>query len=67
MQEIEKCTRCGKKINDIKVFIDMHIHVKREKSTKEWEDIANSDNITHEIVCKECFDKFVQVLGEAMN
>jgi len=55
---IEKCTRCNEIFTDLKFFIKLHIESARKTNVDSWEKINNLDVDSHEVVCKNCFDKF---------
>lgn len=57
------CTRCGREISDIEVTITLGISAQRKKDSGIWENIANLDQTSTEILCPDCFNIFC----EAMN
>lgn len=61
------CTNCGKPLNGLRININLEIKAERLTSTDVWEQIKNSEVNPQEILCKECFDKFADNLGLAMN
>lgn len=65
-QVYEHCSRCGTPLTDLRIFVALSIGVDRLKETGVWESIPNLDQMTREVLCKECFDEFAAVL-EQMN
>ncbi len=61
-----KCTQCGKEL-DIRVDIALDFKVSRLKSDETWELIPNSVVRPGEVLCEECFSKFVDVIDKAFN
>ena len=57
------CTRCRREISDIEVTIALGISAQRKKDSGIWENIANLDQTSTEILCPDCFNIFC----EAMN
>jgi len=64
---INECTRCNKKIKELKLFIGFKIEAERETSIETWESIGNMSMETKEVVCQECFNKFVKAIDFNMN
>lgn len=64
---VEKCTLCNRDLSDLKILIKLNCHVFRETSNKSWESVDNSNVNSNEMLCKECFDKFVDTLDLAMT
>lgn len=57
------CTRCGKNIEDIEVTIRLGISALRKKENGIWENIANLDQESLEILCPDCFNLFCDSLN----
>lgn len=64
--EISKCTRCNKPLTSTKSYVGLTINSYRKTSKNAWEKIANLESQTKEILCEECFDKFLKLI-ERMN
>jgi hypothetical protein len=65
--EIACCTRCGHVIdepNDFRVDIGFSIRVDRLKEDTLWEYIPNLDNISREVLCMSCFDRFSDLMSQ---
>ena len=61
---MDKCTRCGKELNDLKISINFNIKVDRMKDSSIWEYIPNLDNHSNEILCMECFEQFSELMSQ---
>lgn len=57
------CTRCKKDIEDIEVTIKLGISARRKKENGIWENIANLDQESLEILCPDCFNLFCDSLN----
>lgn len=62
--EVKHCSRCKKEIKDLKINITMRVETERLKNNSVWEKIPNLDNISHEVLCEECFNKFADVMSQ---
>jgi hypothetical protein len=63
---IDNCTRCGTKFKDFRIYITLSTKVERITELSTWEEIQNLTNDVSEVLCSECFDKFV-ALQNQMN
>lgn len=61
------CTRCEEEINDFKITVTLSIKTDRKAESGAWEPIANMENRANDVLCKSCFDKFVDALDKSMN
>lgn len=61
---MKRCTRCGRKFDELIVAVKLDIEVFRIKSTGVPEMINNLDQDSKEFICKECFDEFAAVIGK---
>ncbi len=61
------CTRCEEQINDFKITVTLSIKTDRKTESGAWEPIVNMENSANDILCKSCFDKFVDALDKSMN
>lgn len=61
---MDKCTRCGKELNDFKIDINFSIKVDRMKNDSIWEYIPNLDNNSREVLCLDCFNKFSELMSK---
>jgi DNA-directed RNA polymerase subunit RPC12/RpoP len=64
--QIYKCTRCGKEFKDFKILITLSIDTFRLKETGIWETIPNLTQVSQDVLCRDCFDAFANIL-EKMN
>jgi hypothetical protein len=62
--EISNCTRCGKEINNLRINVVLKIDAQRLKDSSTWEDIPNLNNISREVLCEDCFDKFATIMSQ---
>lgn len=60
------CTWCGKQLDSIKVTVQLRIIAERQTSFDSWETISNSDLMTKEVLCQECFNHFTETLDSSM-
>lgn len=63
---MQKCTLCGKELQDIMVDVSLTIVGKRKTVEGAVEDIPNGQQTSREFLCKDCFDKFVDSLSETL-
>jgi len=61
------CTFCKKEFDDFKIHLKLSIRSFRKKESDIWEEIANSDVTSNEILCKDCFDFYAESLDELMK
>ncbi len=64
--QITKCTRCGKEFKDFKISVVLNINTYRLKETGIWESIPNLEQTSQDVLCRDCFDSFANIL-EKMN
>ena len=64
---MNKCTFCGRDFEDFKIVIELQFKAYRKTLADTWEVIDNSNIKTSEILCKTCFDKFVDVIDSTMS
>lgn len=65
--DVEHCTHCGEPIKDIKILLRLNYVVYRETASETWEKVDNTDVSSNEMLCKTCFDRFVNSIDGAMN
>ena len=65
--QIDKCTKCGESLDDLKIIIRLNIETIRKTFACTWEKVANMNIQSNEVLCKECFDKFADGLNKVMN
>lgn len=58
------CTLCGKPLDDFKINVDLTVSAQRLTDAGVWEAISNTNINSREILCNECFDKFVATFKE---
>jgi len=61
------CSSCGKKLDSVKIDIMLSFSVDRLNENGTWENIPNSIGHPREHLCEECFDSFVEIIGEKFN
>lgn len=61
---IDYCTRCKKKLSEMKIDIEFHINVTAEKENSIWEELPNLNNNSREVLCLECFNKFSDAMSQ---
>lgn len=61
--DINRCSRCGKKFEDLRLSIRLDIFTERLKETGAWEEIPNLTQVSSETLCPECFNKFVDAMA----
>jgi len=64
---METCTVCGKELHDLKIVIRLQYQVHRKTAADTWEPVENTSLSSTEIMCKDCFDKFVDTLDESLS
>lgn len=62
--DMKKCSRCGKPFDELIIAVKLDMEVFRIKTTGVPEMINNLDQESKEFICKDCFDKFADVLGQ---
>lgn len=62
----ERCSRCGKEFEDVKVDVVLLINPKMKKENGLYESMPNSETNSREILCFECFEKFSDAF-ESLN
>ena len=60
-ENIVNCTRCGAPLTDMKIKVSLYLDVDRLKETGIWEEIPNLSQYSAEILCPDCFDKWVNL------
>jgi hypothetical protein len=65
--DVKFCTHCGKELKDIKILIKLNYQVQRKTEADTWEIVDNTDISSNEMLCKTCFDVFVDTIDKAMN
>ena len=65
--KVSSCTRCSKPFTDMKVGISLKTSVERRKANFEWEEIANLNLESYEVVCLDCFQLFAEKLKGLNN
>lgn len=61
---MEHCSRCGKELTDMRIFTSLALSVERKKTNDIWEEIPNLDQVSKEVLCKDCFDEFADLLAQ---
>lgn len=61
---MDHCSRCGKALEDMRIFTSLSLNVERKKTNDIWEEIPNLDQVSKEILCKDCFDEFAELLAQ---
>lgn len=59
-----RCTRCGKVLDEFMIDIKSDISIYKKTSMGNFENYGSKLNPTHEYVCPECFDKYVDCLKQ---
>jgi len=64
--EIKKCSKTGYefKSGDIAVIVNLNLKMLRMNDTGMFEDIPTGMSSTNEILSKEAFDKFVEIMNQ---
>lgn len=62
--EINNCTRCGKKFTDLRMQVTLELYTERLRDTGIWEEIPNLCQESVEYLCPECFDKWVDIQSQ---
>jgi hypothetical protein len=65
--DLPYCTHCKEKIDDLKILIKFQYKVFRKTASDTWEIVDNTNVDSNEMLCKNCFDKFVEALDQSMN
>lgn len=66
-QLLVKCTRCGAILKDMRHTVSMNLISEKEKESGAWENLANLNLTTNEVLCDECFNKFLDKMQEMNN
>ena len=61
--EVNRCSRCGANLNDLRLTVKLDIFTERLKETEVWEEIANLTQTSTDVLCPNCFDKFVDAMS----
>jgi len=61
--EINNCTKCGKKFDEIRIDVSLLIRTERAKENGIWERLPNLENSSKEILCQDCFDEFTHAFS----
>lgn len=67
INKIKNCTKCKKEIEDLKIKVTLLIEANRKTESDTWEKVSNLNIRSNEILCKCCFDKFVETLSDALG
>ena len=62
-----ECSVCGKEISDIRCEIVINFNAERKTLNETWETIPNTIVSPREIMCKDCFDSFVDTIDKVFN
>lgn len=62
--DLKRCSRCSKKFTDLIAAVTMELEVFRLSETGVPEGIPNLKQAPREYLCKECFDKFADVMSQ---
>ena len=58
------CSRCNKEIKDLVIDIRQKIDIYKVTKENLYSPIGNISEETHEYLCPECFDKYVQCINQ---
>ena len=61
---LKKCSFCGKELEKSAVVVELNTKALRMKSTGIWEKIDNFYLHSKEIICEECFSKFINAMED---
>ena len=64
---VTHCTVCKKEFEDMRITVKLDIESDRKTENETWEVIGNMNLKSAEVMCKDCFDNFAEVLPLAMN
>lgn len=67
INRINYCTKCKQELDEFKISIRLSVNVLRKKSSDAWENLGNMNVNSNEVLCKDCFDKFADVLSNGMR
>lgn len=67
MEKVKQCTFCKKEFDNFKMLIKFHTETHRRMQQDVWEKIGNLDVTNHEIVCEDCFNKFIDSFEYALQ
>jgi hypothetical protein len=65
--DMQFCTKCKKSFEDLKIIVKQNVEALRKTESGSWENIANMQITSNEVLCKDCFDQFVDSLSASMN
>ena len=65
--DVEYCTNCKEKLEDFKIIIKLDYEFFRKTSVEAWEEVDNSSVKSNEMLCKNCFDNFVDIISKGME
>jgi hypothetical protein len=63
---MEKCTLCGNSLYSIYIETELRVRGIRRTSDGNTEEIPNSTQISKELLCEGCFEKFIDSISNAM-
>jgi len=66
-KKIERCTFCNKEFNNFKTSIELKTRTERLTVQHTWEKIGNLDIQNRELLCEDCFNKFLTAFKIAVN
>lgn len=61
------CTSCNKELDSVLVKLNVAFSVERLTDADTWEKVPNSISNPKEVLCKECFSLFVDLIDENFN
>jgi len=62
-----ECSICGKNIDNLRCEIIINFNAERKTLNETWENIPNTIISPREVLCKDCFEKFVDVVDKTFN
>lgn len=65
--ELENCTFCDKKFDNFQIEIEFTIRTKRLTEQETWEKIGNLNLTTKEILCEDCYNKFMNSFQKSLE
>ena len=67
LDKIEECTFCGNSLKDFKIILSLKLMALRQKQSSVWEVVENNDVTSNEVLCKDCYSDFADVITSSME
>ena len=67
MNNLKKCTRCGRELTNLRMGVTLFLETDRLKDNGIWENVANLTQSSKEYLCEDCFSLFADTLTGALN